>query len=132
MLQKKKILILVLLTAFVVVSVAAVNAPKQRRNLKILPQDISEAKLDSIMESYNKALGVKCEFCHAKAKANPAELDFAADTEPMKANARKMMEMTIELNKKWFYFTKEVEPVYLTTVTCITCHRGEAFPEQDH
>ena len=58
---KNKILVLLVLTAFVISGVAAVKAPQQKeRNLKVLPKDISDEKLDSIMQTYNKALGVKC------------------------------------------------------------------------
>lgn len=134
MMHKKKLLALLSLTAFVLLSVAAVKAPYQKeRNLKILPKNISDAKLDSIMNSYNIALGVKCDFCHVPVKnfINFADsLDYASDKEPMKDNARRMMEMTIHLNKTYFYFNKEVEPEYLNTVTCKTCHRGEPFPPE--
>lgn len=116
--------------AFVILAVAAVQAPQQKeRNLQVLPKDISEQKLDSIMESYNRALGVKCEFCHVKKKVFPGDMDYAADTEPMKEEARKMMRMTIEINKNNFWYNKSDQPEYLKTVTCITCHRGEPFPE---
>lgn len=132
MLAKKKLVTLAFLVSAVTLGMAAVNAPLQKkRNLKVLPKDISDAKLDSIMESYNKALGVKCDFCHVKVKGTADSLDFASDAEPMKDNARRMMEMTIHLNKTYFYFNKEVEPVYLNTVSCKTCHRGEAFPPED-
>jgi Photosynthetic reaction centre cytochrome C subunit len=101
----------------------------KERNLKVLPKDISEAKLDSIMESYTVALGVKCNFCHVPVK-NTDSLDFVSDAEPMKENARRMMRMTIELNKNYFYFDTAVRPEYLSLVTCKTCHRGEAFPPE--
>ena len=128
--NNNKILVLAGMTAFVVLAVAAVQAPIQKeRNLQVLPKDISDQKLDSIMESYNKALGVKCEFCHVKKKIFPGDMDYAADTEPMKAEARKMMRMTIDINKNNFWYNKSDQPEYLKTVTCITCHRGEPFPE---
>jgi hypothetical protein len=56
-------------------------------------------------------------------------LDYAADGEPMKEDARKMMRMTIDINKTNFWFNKNERPEYLHTVTCKTCHRGEAYPE---
>lgn len=128
--KRNKFLVLAGMTAFVILAVAAVQAPQQKeRNLQVLPKDISDQKLDSIMESYNKALGVKCEFCHVKKKIFPGDMDYAADTEPMKEEARKMMRMTIEINKNNFWYNKSDQPEYLKTVTCITCHRGEPFPE---
>ena len=129
--NKNKILVTIFFLAFVSLGVAAVKAP-QERNLKVLPKDISDEKLDSIMESYNKALGVKCEFCHVKSKVYPGtDIDYRSDAEPMKENARDMMRMTIEINTNHFYFNKSIQPEYLNTITCKTCHRGEAFPPED-
>jgi hypothetical protein len=36
------------------------------QNLKILPQDISKNGLDSVMDHFTAALGVKCGFCHVR------------------------------------------------------------------
>lgn len=133
MLKKKKWVAIVVLSTLVFAGVAAVHAPYQKeRNLKILPKDISDEKLDSIMQTYNKALGVKCGFCHVPVKGFTDSLDYASDAEPMKENARKMMEMTIYINKTYFNFNDKVRPEYLNTVTCKTCHQGEAFPPEDH
>ena len=129
MIIKKQFITALLLTALVTAGVAAVKLPKTKhKNLKILPQDISESMLDSIMESYTKALGVSCKFCHVPFKNFPDSLDFASDDEPMKENARKMMRMTIHLNKTYFNFDSTVRPEYLKVVNCKTCHRGEPFP----
>ena len=132
MFKNKTTLIILACAAFVALGVAAVKAPGQKpRNLKVLPQDISDAKLDSIMKSYNKALGVSCSFCHVKTKSFTDSLHFVSDAEPMKENGREMMRMTIEINKNHFYFDKKERPEYLTTITCKTCHRGEPFPPED-
>jgi energy-converting hydrogenase Eha subunit E len=132
MFKNKTTLILLACAAFVVLGVAAAKAPGQKpRNLKVLPQDISDTRLDSIMQSYNKALGVSCSFCHVKTKSFTDSLDFVSDAEPMKENAREMMRMTIEINKNHFYFDKKERPEYLTTITCKTCHRGEPFPPEN-
>ncbi|MFC0774419.1 c-type cytochrome [Terrimonas alba] len=129
MIIKKQFIIVFLLMALVTAGVAAVSFPKPKhKNLKILPQDISEAMLDSIMESYTKALGVSCKFCHVPLKNFPDSLDFASDDEPMKENARKMMRMTIHLNKTYFNFDTATRPEYLKLVNCKTCHRGEPYP----
>jgi hypothetical protein len=128
----KKIITLGALFVFVLLGIAAVRAPQQKeRNLKVLPKDISDAKLDSIMDSYNVALGVKCEFCHVPVKGFTDSLDFASDKEPMKEEARKMMRMTIDINKKNFWHDKNVKPEFLTTVKCMTCHRGEPYPAEN-
>lgn len=116
---------------FVGLGSAFVKSYPGDRNLQVLPRDISDQKLDSIMQTYNKALGVKCEFCHVPMKGFKDSLDYASDKEPMKDEARKMMRMTIELNRKYFYFDSTQRPEYLHTVTCKTCHQGEPFPPED-
>jgi hypothetical protein len=130
-LHKYKLLTIIILGSFVMLGLAAIQEPVgAHKNLQVLPRDISEQKLDSIMHTYNVALGVNCKFCHVPIKDTPDSLDFASDAEPMKEQARKMMRMNIYINKTYFYFNKEERPEYLMTVTCKTCHRGEAFPEQ--
>lgn len=70
MLLKKKSIVYCGLLAFVLLGVAAVKAPAfQERNLKVLPLDISDQKLDSIMESYNKALGGEMQFLPCEIKS---------------------------------------------------------------
>lgn len=131
MTNKKKIPVLLSIMAFVILGVAAVQLPyPMERNLKILPKDISDQKLDSIMQTYNIALGVKCDFCHVPMKNIKDSLDYASDAEPMKEEARKMMRMVIKINTENFYFDKNTRPEYLHTVHCNTCHRGEPFPPE--
>ncbi|MBI3137150.1 MAG: c-type cytochrome [Sphingobacteriales bacterium] len=131
MLQKKKIIIFLACFAFVGLGVAAIKAPAfQDRNLKVLPLDIPDQKLDSLMETYTRALGVNCSFCHTRVTGFPDSLDFRSDTEPMKENARDMIRMTILINKTHFYFDKNTRPEYLHTVSCMTCHRGQPFPPE--
>ena len=103
--------------------------PLPKRNLQVLPEDISDAQLDSIMKQYNKALGVSCNFCHIKRSDYPDSLDYASDKDPMKTTARKMMRMTIEINQKNFMTDENKRPHELNEVTCYTCHRGEAWIE---
>lgn len=138
MFNKKKNAVTLAIIGLVIAGVNTVNIPP--KNLKVLPPDISDQKLDSIMQSYNIALGVKCNFCHAKEKLLTApwlpvkdssgNLDYASDAEPMKENARKMMRMTIAINQTNFYFDINEKPEYLHTVTCKTCHRGEELPPE--
>lgn len=131
MLSRKQIAILFVFTLLVAAGVAAVSPSRgTHKNLKILPQDISDQQLDSIMESYNKALGVGCDFCHASVSNFPDSLDYASDQNRMKENAREMMRMTIHVNKTWFYFDKTQRPEYLNVVHCMTCHRGVAYPAE--
>jgi hypothetical protein len=106
--------------------------PLPKRNLQVLPKDISDAKLDSIMKQYNKALGVACNFCHVRVHDQTDSLDYASDKDPMKTTARKMMRMTIEINRKNFWTDKKKKPHELNEVDCYTCHRGEAWIESGH
>lgn len=125
----KKLVTVSVLTILVIAGIGAVGKPKpQHKNLKVLPQDISKQKLDSIMQSYNKALGVNCSFCHTEVAGFKDSLDYVADLNPMKENAREMMRMTIHINKTHFYFNKDERPEYLKVVNCKTCHRGEPYP----
>ena len=134
MISSRQFITMMVLSAMVLGGVAATHAPQFKdRNLKVLPKDISDAKLDSIMHSYNKALGVTCNFCHVKPvmwMPGQDSLDYASDKEPMKEEARKMMRMTIKINSENFWFNKTDQPEYLHTVTCITCHQGEAYPPE--
>lgn len=127
--------IIVLFLLFAVIGTASNIAPAGKyKNLKVLPQDITEKKMDSIMNAYNHALKVTCDFCHVKAKKDvfslaPAtdSLDFALDN-PMKEDARRMIRLQIEINKKYFYTDSTIRPEYLNVVSCNTCHRGNPFP----
>jgi hypothetical protein len=67
-----------ILSAFVILLITLTAAnPLPKRNLQVLPEDISDAQLDSIMKQYNKALGVSCNFCHTKRSDYPDSLDYA-------------------------------------------------------
>jgi hypothetical protein len=130
MLKNKMFIVVLCITSFIGISM--VLPYQKERNLKVLPKDISDAKLDSIMISYTVALGVKCSFCHAAIK-NSADslLDYISDAEPMKENARGMMRMVININSNYFYFDKNIKPEYLNLVNCKTCHRGEPIPPEN-
>nr|AQQ74720.1 hypothetical protein [uncultured bacterium] len=129
---EKKSWVMMALIVFAVAGIAAVDRYSQGRykNLKILPQDITEKRMDSIMDSYTKALGVNCAFCHTEVKNFKDSIDYASDENVMKENARAMMRMTIEINKTHFYFDKNERPEYLKVISCKTCHRGEPFPAE--
>jgi hypothetical protein len=103
------------------------NSYKKPKNLKLLPKDISDERLDSIMQSYNKALGVCCGFCHVEDKKN--NIDYSSDANPVKEQARKMLQMTIDINKTYFNTDSTIHPAYLNIVSCNTCHKGDAYPQ---
>lgn len=141
MVRIKTSIVIVILAAIVVMGTAATNGSLNNfKNLQVLPKNISDHQLDSIMDIYNRALQVNCDFCHEKTKdltglttAENATLDFAADNS-MKNTARKMMRLTIDINKA--YFNYDTIPVkkpdhLLNVVSCNTCHRGNAFPSHE-
>jgi hypothetical protein len=130
MVSKHQFIVSTGILLFVALGIAATRLPGTTpRNLKVLPQDISDEKLDSIMHTYNKALGVNCAFCHAPYDKNyPVSLNYASDENHMKEDARKMMRLTIQINKDYFYYDTAQRPEYLKVVTCQTCHRGNPFP----
>ncbi len=130
-----KIVMIAGLLAFVVVStVAATTSSKSEvkyTNLKVLPKNISSKDLQEIMaDDFEDGLGVSCGFCHADAKDGHG-LDFASDAKPEKEIARAMMRMTLGINKKYFKVKHPAIGSNALTVTCTTCHKGEAFPDGD-
>ena len=117
-----------IVTAFAAVIPAEVKPPLFK-NLKVLPKNISDEDLDKIMDNFNFALGVNCNFCHARKDTILRQYDFASDAKPEKEIARNMMRMTYDLNKKYFNYNKN--KIVPQTVTCITCHRKNSIPQTD-
>lgn len=100
------------------------------KNLKVLPQNISEKALDSIMGEFSISLGVRCGFCHArKADTTQRGLDFASDKKEEKEAARNMYKMTAYLNATYFNWNKSTRPDTIHYVVCYTCHRGSHEPD---
>jgi len=103
---------------------------KPKRNLKILPKDISHEDLDKVMKNWATALGVKCSFCHAPSQDSTSHrLDFASDAKPEKEITRTMMRMTLNINKRWLKIKHPKLGDATLIVQCSTCHNGQAFPD---
>ena len=136
MLHYKKFAIVTALFALMVVGMAATRRPKDdddkpKRNLKVLPKNISHEDLDKTMDEWKKALGVKCGFCHAPSKDSTSHhLDFASDDKPEKNIARHMFTMTAKINKKYFSFNKDQSGKTIPAVACMTCHHGNPHPDE--
>ena len=117
----------------VISSVAAIEPAHSKNdytNLQVLPKDISPKVLQEIMvEDFQDALGVGCNFCHANEKGS-LHLDYASDEKPEKEIARSMMRMTMDINRKYFEVEHPVVGDSLMTVTCNTCHNGVPHPEK--
>ena len=131
----KKLTIASLLVALIVVTLGASlsTSPEPHRghfkNLKVLPKNISKDDLDSIMDDFTIALGVRCNFCHArKADTTKRGLDFASDKKKQKHIARGMLRMVNTLNTVNFNYMHSTRPDTIHTIICYTCHRGAKQP----
>ncbi|HEY4062408.1 MAG TPA: c-type cytochrome [Puia sp.] len=133
MLHYKKFAVVFSLIALMIVGMAAV-APqddKPKRNLKVLPKNISHDDLGKVMDTWKTALGVKCGFCHAQSKDSTSHrLDFASDEKPEKNMARHMFRMTAKINKKYFHVDSDDKGPAMVAVSCITCHHGSPHPDE--
>ena len=88
------------------------------KNLKLLA---ANSDVPFIMLSFNEALGVQCTYCHVQG-------DFAADDNPKKEMARKMIGMGRVIDTS-FPSGNGVFPDGYHEVDCLTCHRGSVKPE---
>jgi hypothetical protein len=99
------------------------------KNLKVLPQNITHDELVATMRGFSRALGKRCDACHAALPGETNKLDYASDAKDEKRNARKMILMTRAANTQ-FISKLEHEPTDTPDqVTCWTCHRGKFHPE---
>ena len=88
------------------------------KNLQVLPKTLSKDEMKALMKAQARALGVECDHCHDVP-------DMASDKLENKKIARKMMQMTAELDSKWIKGWKGAEK---HPVTCGTCHQGHESP----
>ena len=124
----KKTAILTVLACLTIFASYSFSPQKERRykNLKVLPKDISDKDLDSVMHHFTASLGVKCNFCHVRDTVNKT-MDWASDANKHKNIARTMYRMTQKMNDK--YFDKEgIVGIAQLEVSCYTCHRAKAHP----
>jgi hypothetical protein len=98
-------------------------APK---NLKVLPKNIPHEVLHQVMDEWSQALGVHCNFCHAK--GDDGKMDFASDARPEKNIAREMYKMTAKINDKYFEGKKDSLAMVIGDIKCMTCHHGSPHP----
>jgi hypothetical protein len=118
---------------FVMIGIAASKPPEQLyKNLKVLPKNISEQTLDSVMNEFSKALKVECDFCHVKPADTTAQWNMADDSKPEKEVARKMITMSNKINKDFFNATtKYGDENAVLEIHCVTCHHGQPHPEME-
>jgi hypothetical protein len=125
---------MILMTFIAAVSASAMQADPPAGgyvNLKVLPENISSKQLQQIMvDEFGEGLGVGCGFCHAEAKGSHRP-DYASDEKPEKEIARKMMRMTLRLNRQYFGQRHPMLGGEGIVVTCSTCHNGTPRPGED-
>lgn len=92
------------------------KAGKEYKNVKVL-KDLPADQLIPVMRKMGASLGVKCDFCHV---VNPDQTGYELDAKKHKVVARQMIQMTMDLNKKY----KLLEG----NVTCFMCHQGKEHP----
>src|SRR3979411_822666 len=75
--------------------------PPPLTNLQVYPKDIPRPQLIATMQGFVQALGVQasggCGYCHV---GTAPQFDFAADTNPKKNVARKMILMSRDISAK--------------------------------
>ena len=89
------------------------------KNVRVL-NDISSGEFSRLMQALSTWVAPEegCEYCH-----NPKKLE--SDEKYTKIVARRMLQMTRDINTNWKTHVSE------TGVTCWTCHRGQAVPSGD-
>lgn len=98
------------------------------KNLKVLPKNIPHEVLHKVMDDWATALGVHCNFCHAR--GDDGKMDFASDAKPEKNMARDMYKMAAKINNKYFEGKKDSLGMVVGDIKCITCHRGNPHPDE--
>ena len=105
-------------------------------NLQVLPKDWTRAQVVMVMQGFNMALGVTCNYCHVEmAGAQPGAngqvpIDAAKDDKDTKKKARVMMKMVGQINST--LGSELGKPAAeVSRVQCATCHRGAAIPKVD-
>lgn len=129
--MKRSSLVIAILVFVVAVSSAFTKTDPGYKNLQILPKDITEKQMDSVMHHFSSSLNVGCDFCHIKKQTPGFEIwDWASDENKHKLVARNMMRMTNKLNDEYFPYSGKAESMStILTVTCYTCHNGHKEPE---
>lgn len=84
-------------------------AEKFFKNIKAL-KGVPSSQIAGLMDSYNKALGVSCDYCHVAG-------DLPNDSKPAHKLSVRDITMTREINDK-----------YKHAVDCMSCHQGKAKP----
>ncbi len=87
------------------------------KNIQVL-KGLPESQLFMVMNFMRASLGVSCAHCHVNSGGDKWE--WEKDDKPAKRTARRMMQMTMDINKNHFEGGH--------AVSCYTCHRGSTEP----
>jgi photosynthetic reaction center cytochrome c subunit len=87
-------------------------------NVQVL-KGMPESQLIPVMQLISASLGVNCAYCHVN---NQGKWEFEKDDKKTKLTARRMIQMTFDINKG----NRDI--LGGTGVSCFTCHRGAAVP----
>jgi photosynthetic reaction center cytochrome c subunit len=93
------------------------TAEQKYKNIQTL-KGLPASQLPALMHLFNASLGVRCDHCHVRNEKN--EMEWDKDDKQDKKVARKMIQMTLDINKASFSGRTEV--------TCYTCHQGHDHP----
>src|SRR5581483_5134318 len=86
------------------------------KNIQVL-KGLPASQMRPLMNLIGASLGMRCDSCHVR---NGNEWEFEKDDKNNKKTARKMIQMTLDLNKNSFAGRAEV--------SCFTCHNGAGHP----
>jgi hypothetical protein len=126
--MKRTFLVVLGFSLTVTVSLAFTKDDPIYKNLQILPKNITEKQMDSVMHHFTGSLNVRCNFCHIR-NDSTNKMDFASDANPHKNKAREMMKLTDAINDEYFDVTGGKRDITTQLmVTCYTCHRGSTDP----
>ena len=103
----------------------AVGAPAGTvyKNVQVL-KTLPVAQFTRLMASMTEWVAPQqgCTYCHVDAN------NLSSDDIYTKVVARRMLQMTININKNWQAHVGSSGPTGATGVTCYTCHRGNPVP----
>jgi hypothetical protein len=93
-------------------------AEQRYKNIKVLT-GMPESQVIPVMQFISSSLGVNCAHCHVN---NNGNWEFEKDDKRAKLTARRMIQMTFDINKG----NRDI--LGGAGVTCFTCHRGSTDP----
>ncbi|MEP7339244.1 MAG: c-type cytochrome [Acidobacteriota bacterium] len=86
------------------------------KNIQAL-KGVPASQMRPMMNYISASLGMGCADCHVRTNG---QMEFEKDDNPHKKTARRMITMTMDINKQFFNGRPQV--------TCFTCHQGHDHP----